>query len=210
MINEVLEVQQYLNGEKITKECLRRICFQIARWYKQQGYDHLQIREAIFAWANKYEMFLDFSVNTIINTVMDSRSKLRDDIEVFVSEDDIHQITGRFDGNNVRLIALAILCYAKAYANSEGLFDVSEAALASWVGLRRSNVSAYYMKELTNYGYVEKIVPKKATYSWSRGTRNKSAKFRLKVPFKNEGSYKLIDNDIDQLFHDIFENPVKE
>lgn len=209
MINEVLEVQQYLNGERINKECLRRICFLIARWYKQQGYNHLQVREAIFAWANKYNIFIDFSVNSIVNVVMDSKTELRGDTAVYVSDDDVLQIVSRFDSDNVRMVALAILCYAKAFANSDGLFDLSEAAIAHWVDIRRSNVSSYYIRELMNYGYIEKVKPKKAVYTWNKTARNKSAKLKIKVSFANEGRYMLVGNDIDRLYHDIFGKDIK-
>lgn len=204
MINELLEVQQNLNGENIDKDSLQRTCFLLARWYKEQGYDHLRTREAIFAWANKYHLRITFSLNSIINTVMADKIKLRGDVDVYINKNDVQQITCRFDSKNAKIIALAILCYAKVVAEDGEWFDMSEAALAKWVDIRRSNVSSYYMKEMVNYGYLDKTKPKKATYTWNRTTHAKRAKLKLHVPIQNVGEYKLVDNDIERLYREVF------
>lgn len=205
MINELLEVNQLLNGEKIDENNLQRICYMLARWYKEQGYDHLQIRKAIFEWANKYHVFLDFSVNSVVYSAMAMDTKLKGDVDVYVSDEDVSEIISRFDVYNTRMVALALLCYSKVYADKEGFFQLSDATIASWLGLNRGNVAARYMREAIDFGYIEKVKPKKASYTWNKTTRTKGSKLRLKVPTKNVGQYKLVNNDIARLYHEIFD-----
>lgn len=210
MINELLEVQQFLNGENISKDSLQRVCYLLACWYKEQGYDHLQIREAIFAWANKYHYYLDFSVNSVIYRVMDQNAKLRSGTDVFVSKEDVEQIKSRFDTKNVRLTALALLCYAKAFAERDGKFNISTAALGNWIKISRTNISYFYLKELVDFGYAEKVERVKKTYTWNKKTVAKSLILRLKVPYTNKGEYKLVDNDILSLYNEIFDSSKDE
>lgn len=210
MINELLEVQQFLNGENISKDSLQRVCYLLACWYKEQGYDHLQIREAIFAWANKYHYYLDFSVNSVIYRVMDQNVKLRSGTDVFISKEDVKQIESRFDTRCVRLTALALLCYAKAFADRDGKFNISTAALGNWIGIARTSISSFYLKELIDFGYVEKVERVKKTYTWNKKTVAKSLILRLNIPFVNKGEYKLIDNDILSLYDEIFGSPKSE
>ena len=68
MINETILVRQYLNGENINPNCLYRICFLLAKWYKEQGIeDKLQVRTNIFEWANKYGVYLPLYLNACID-----------------------------------------------------------------------------------------------------------------------------------------------
>ena len=205
MINEYLEVQQYLKGEGVNKECLQRICFLIACWYKELGYNKLQIREAIFEWANRYHYFLDFSVNTIIYRVEENNAKLRRNSDIYINDDDIARIKARFDTKNVRMVALAILCYSKAFADKDGNFNLSTVSLGNWVGFSRTNISSYYLKELIDFSYVEKVnYKKKKTYTWNKKTVARSLVLKLKVPTVNEGKYKIKDNDIRALYDEVF------
>ena len=60
MINEILEVQEYLDGKNINKKCLYRTCFMLAKWYKQQGLSNVEIREKIFEWGKKYNIYIKY------------------------------------------------------------------------------------------------------------------------------------------------------
>lgn len=205
MINEVLEVQDYLEGRNINKRCIYRICYMLAKWYKQQGMSHMDIRQSIFNWGKKYNIFITCNVNSIIYQALDDKTRLRDDIEIHISENDIKEITERFDSKNCRLMALAILCYAKCTANRDNEFNLSLLALSNWIGIDYNNLLKRHLPELVDFNYISRVDNNNKTYSWNKEVKNKSTALKIQVSVKNEGIYKLKDNNIRQLYLDIFQ-----
>lgn len=204
MINEILEVQEYLSGQNINNKCLYRTCFMLAKWYKQQGLSNVEIREKIFEWGKKYSVYIEYNVNSIIYQALEDKHRLRgDEATVHISQKDIEEITKRFDSMVCRKTSLGILCYAKVTADSDNVFDVSVLALSNWLKLPRTALGSRYIKELIDFEYIKKIRTNK-TYSWDKNVKSNSLRLQILVPIENKGEYILKDNNIDKLYSDVF------
>ena len=208
MINETILVRQYLNGENINPNCLYRICFLLAKWYKEQGIeDKLQVRTNIFEWANKYGVYLPLYLNACIDNACGDERRLTENITVRVSEEDVTEIKRRFDNKKTRKVALAILCYAKTFANSKGEFRISQVSFADWVHIDPANVGRRHFRELIDYGYMTRIDNGSAKHNfWNKDVKTKMNKYKISVPIRNVGEYILDDNNIDKLYEEIFAN----
>lgn len=208
MINETILVQQYLNGENINPSCLYRTCFLLAKWYKEQGIeDKLQVRTNIFEWANKYGVYLPLYLNACIDNAFGDDRRLTENITVRVSEEDVAEIKRRFDNKKTRKVALAILCYAKTFANSKGEFRISQVSFADWVNIDPANVGRRHFRELIDYGYMTRIDNGSAKHNfWNKDVKTKMNKYKISVPIRNTGEYILEDNNIDKLYEEIFVN----
>lgn len=204
MINEQYEVSQYLAGNNINKKCLHRICFLLAKYYSEQGLNHLEIRNEIFAWGREYNTYFPFSVNSVIYQALEDKHKLRGKTDVYINDEDIHQILSRFDSKNCKLLALAILCYAKVAANSDGEVAISTVAFSSWLKMQQSHISGRYIPELIDFDFMEKLGDEETYFMWDKKTLSKNRRYKLKVPLVNEGTYVLVDNDIFQLAREVF------
>lgn len=207
MINEILEVKEYVSGKNINKKSLYRTCFMLAKWYKQQGLTNVEIREKIFEWGNKYNVYIKYNVNSIIYQALEDKHRLRgDDAVVYINDGDVAEITRRFDSVISRKTALAILCYAKVSADQNSEFSISSLALSQWINCSSSSMSEKYIKELIDFEYIQKSVSGKK-YAWDTPDKVsvKSLKIKILVPIENTGKYVLVDNNIDKLYSDIFE-----
>lgn len=209
LINEVLMVQDLLDGNGINKRCLYGHCYLLAKYWLQQGLEPLEVRKNIFAWACKYHLHLaadKLNVNRLIYKAESDKRRLREDVTVKVSQSDLDEITSRFDSARTRKVALAMLCYAKAAADQDNCFDLSIESFCNWLGCGRSVMYDDYLRELQVFGYIDRNEYKKTKriFSWEKNVKSKSANFKLLVPFNNSGEYQLINNDIDALFDECF------
>lgn len=202
MINEVAEVKGYLDGKNLNKKNLYRICYLLAKWHKEQGLTHVEIRNSIFDWANQYHVFIKYSLNSIIYKALDDKNRLRDNIVIKINKGDIDEISNRFDSKNTKLVALAVLCFSKAYADRDKTFNISSKALASWLNMDDSNLRKRHIKELVDFGYLSKISSPQNTYTWSN--TNPTCEFKINVDIHNSGNYVLVDNEILDLYSEIF------
>ena len=203
MINEVLEVQDYINGININKKCLYRICYMLAKWYKQQSMTHIEIRQAIFEWGKKYNVYISCNLNNIIYQALKDKQRLRDNVSIKINEFDVNEIKRRFDNKNCRMVALAILCIAKCSANRDGEFNISILALSNWLHINHGNISSRYITELIDFGYISKVNFEK-TFAWNKQVKSKSLNIKLEVPINNSGEVFLVDNNIIDLYNSIF------
>lgn len=204
LINEILEVQEYLDGKNINKKCLYRTCFMLAKWYKQQGLSNVEIREKIFEWGKTYNIYIKYNVNSIIYQALEDKHRLRgDEAVVRISQSDIDEITRRFDSVPCRKTALGILCYAKVSADRDNEFNISALSLSNWLHFDSGNMSGRYLKELIDFEYIAKI-NNSSTYSWDKNVKSTSLRLKLLVPIDNKGDYILENNDIEKLYDDIF------
>lgn len=176
----------------------------LAKWFKQKGMSNIEIREAIFAWGKKYSIYIEYNLNSIIYQALSDKHRLRDKMEIRVSDADIDEIKKRFDSQNCRKLALAILCLAKASADNENKMLVSVTALSNWVGIAASNVSARCIPELIDFEYISKVESNNKTYSWDKNVKSKSLNLKICVPIENSGQYILNDNNIGELYSTIF------
>lgn len=205
MINEVFEVQQYLEGKNINKKCLHRVCYLLAVWFKEHGLSHLEIRNEIFKWGEEHHVFFPFSVNTVIYQALEDGHKLRGETDVFISEADITEIISRFDSRNCKLLALAILCYAKVNADANGEVNISTVAFSNWLGLQQSHISGRYIPELIDFDFIERCGDEKSYFMWDKKQPlSKNRRYKIKVPLVNKGTYVLAGNDIMALAKDVF------
>lgn len=154
MINEKLEVVEYLNGTNIKKQNLYRMCYLIAKYYRDEGVSALDTRQKIFEWANSHGLYIKFNLNDILNIVfLRDTDPLFEGGDIYFSDNDFEQIKLRFDNNKVKLAAMAILSYAKARSSSSGEFQFSGSAMATWIGVSKSSMFKY-IQELVLMGFM--------------------------------------------------------
>ena len=207
MVNEVYEAQQYLADENIDRTNLYRSCYLLISLFKSKGHERAEIRDMIFAWGSRNKITVKYDVNSIINRVFDiDNSSLQAPI-IKINKQDIYDINKLFDNKKVKLVALAILCYAKAYADEKGEFYISSVALGLWIGINRKTLRSRYMKELIDFGYLVEVEKYKKSNKWNDSYDKQSTKYRLNVSLNNSGEFVLIDNDIRKLFSEIFSSP---
>lgn len=206
MIDETLEVKEYLHGQNLNPNNLYRICYLLTKWYGEQGMDNLSIREAIFKWANTYNVYIKYNINDIIKCANADKRRLTAHVAIHVCPDDIAQIKKRFDRPKIRLTALALLCFAKAHADKDGVFTVSSVALGAWLGIHRSTLQRQYIQELRDFKYLEVVKPPcNSSFAWNRiDTYAKSTHYKLLVPLRDDGEFVMEDNDILKFYHQIF------
>ena len=204
MINEVLEAKTYLEGKQIVQGNLYRICFILAKWFGEQGLSRLSIREEIFDWGRRYGVYIKYNVNDIIEKALRDRRRLRGDTPLRIGGTDVREITRRFDSRKTKLVALAVLCYAKAFADRDREFALSSVALGAWVGIHSSQLRRKYIGELIDFGYLSVVLPQKA-YSWAGDKSFHGNRYRIEVPIENEGEFLLQNNEIEKLYREAFE-----
>lgn len=206
MINEIIEVESYLAGDNIRKnECTFRMCYLMAKYFRAKGLDPLEIRKAIFKWGRDNDVFILHNVNDIIRMAISDGVELCKK-EVYVNDDDIKEIKDRFSTKNSRLCALAILLFAKAHADEEGIFTFSQNDFSKWIHLQQSHTSTC-LEELEVFDYIDKIYSSgEQTFAWNGRIVGKRIRYRLLVDYKNVGNYKIENNDVRDLFQKIFEH----
>lgn len=208
MINEALLVKDLLNGTGINKKCLYQHCYLMSKYYLELGYSKFETRQKIFDWAKKYSLWLNAdktNLNQIIYKAHMDKRPLRKDVQVYVSRADIERINERFDNTRTQKIALALLCYAKAAADSDNCFDISVLSFSNWMNIDQTQLYRKYLKELQTFEYIEPVDKnKKNTFSWNKKIKSKSARFKMLVPLRNKGEYELTGNDIDTLYNECF------
>jgi len=202
MINEVVEVKNYLAGDNINSKNLYRTVSLIAKWFREQGKSHIEIRNAIFEWGKQYNIYIKYNINNIIYKTMDDSTLLKNDTVVKINKNDIEEINSRFSSKNAKLTALSLLCYAKVHADKDKTFNVSSVALSAWIGIAASNLSSRYFRELYDFGYITKLETPKNTFKWSSDKKN--SVYQINVNIHNSGDYSLIDNNIHELYGEVF------
>lgn len=206
MLNEVQEVQEYLDGKNITQKRLYRICYLLAKWFAQQGKNKMEIRQEIFSWGKKYDIFINQNVNNIIYTALNDKRRLRGGDKIHISQQDVEEINKRFDNKKVKLTALAILCYAKCFANERGEVKISLLALGNWLGIDDSYLCKKIIKEILDFGFMEKLESSSGDlfFNWGGNIKSKSPVYKLSIPIGNKGEYSFNNNDIIKVYEDLF------
>jgi hypothetical protein len=204
LLNEKNEIKELLIGNRINKKYTYRSCYLLAKHFKQMGLNKIECREAIFEWANKYKIFISDDLNSIIGRAFNDKHEIADSVEIKVSKDDINEIIRRFDKYNTKLTAFAILCFAKRHADKNGMFYMSRIGLSNWIGIDQSNLSNRNIRELEDFGYLERASKNDIK---SIKIRNKQVSkmliYKIKVDYKNIGEYIIQDVDIKKEYGDI-------
>jgi hypothetical protein len=164
LLNEKNEIQALLNGERINKKYTYRSCYLLAKHFKFLGYDTITTRGEIFAWAKKYQIYISDDLNSIIQRAYNDKHEIADNIEIRISKEDIEEINKRFDKYNTKLTAFAMLCFAKKYADKNGIFYMSRIGLSNWLGIDQCNLTNRHLKELIDFGYLEKLSQNELKY----------------------------------------------
>lgn len=204
MIDETLEVQDYLCGKNIKPQNLYRICQLLCRWFFQLGYSRPEIREKVFDWAGRNGIHIPYNLNLIIYHAAENPKPLTMNPEVRVSRREVQEIIRRFDRKNTRLAALAMLCYAKVFADLKGEFAISSVSLGCWLGIADSNLRGIYLKELLDFGYLSKVKQTNATFAWEKSAKSKCCRYLVRQPLTNAGEFLLVGNDIRGLYETAF------
>lgn len=205
MLNEKNEVMALLRGERINKKQTYRSCYLLARYFKSIGYDLIKTRESIFIWANKYNIYISDDLNSIIQKAFTNKNVLIDDIQINISKSDINEIARRFDTYNTRLTAFAILCYAKVHADKHRVFCISVNGLSNWIGIIASNLVGKHIKELIDFGFIEKISKSNLIHIKRKNkTISQSIAYKINIPICDSGEYIFKDENIIEEFKNIF------
>lgn len=197
------QVQEYLKGN-FSKQNLYSTYYLLAKYWKEQGQSAAEIRKSIFDWANKHGLFVKYKLNVLIIKVFSDNKKISDGTIAYVNNEDIDRIKTLFDSKKTRLTALAILCYAKIYANANREFSISSCSLGAWINIYHTNLRDRYIKELCLFDYLTKLEVPKNDKNWNKRDLDKSTSYRINFPIKNIGEYKLELNDIEKLYNEVF------
>ena len=177
----------------------------MAKYHIMQGVPIPDIRQKIFDWGRENNVWIKYSVNDITIRAAEDKSPLLCPESVNVSDDDVARIVKLFDTPRVQCCALALLCYAKVYANKNGEFPLSSIPFSNWVGIDRSYFLRKVAKELDMFGYVKVINVHQKKPRWNEGEHLSTTRYKMLVPYDNVGEYKLNGNDIQLLFRELFQ-----
>ena len=211
MVNEVYEVKQYLNGENISKKNLFRICYMLAKWYHEQGLTQLEIRDKIFLWGKENNIYIKYNVNNdIISKIYRYNPPKLKSVEVKINAQDIENINRRFDNRKTKMVALAILCYAKVHSDKYNHFNISSMHLSFWLNMNRRGLRQRYIRELIDYEFITEFSynKPKCFKTWDVAFEEQSTRYQLIVPSENTGEFILQGNNVKKLYTEIFDTHV--
>ena len=207
MIDEIFEVKQYLQGKNISKENIYRICYQMTRYYMEQGNNQEQIRSILQEWAKTNSISLKLDINDVISRAF---YKEKDTILVShvvkINKQDVACINQRFDKKRTKLTALAMLCFAKIHADENGIFRLPTVSLSAWTGLNRKSLTNKYIRELVDFGYMEIFNPHENIVDDQRFIMRPATWYKALYSLHNSGNWILKQNDLRILFSDVFCN----
>lgn len=205
MINELYEVTQYLQGKDVTEKKLYRVRYLMAKFYKEQGLQKFEIRDKIFEWGKQHSVYFTFSINTVIYRVFEDNRPLKADTQVYINDEDIEFINSHFDSIKVKTVALAVLCYAKIFADADNEVIISTVDFANWLHMQQPHISARYIPELIDFNMLQRVDSENCHFSWnSKRAFSKNRRYKVNMTLKNEGVYVLANNDILKLAEKIF------
>lgn len=206
MINEKIDAERYLQGEGLYRDVEYRICYLLSKLFYEQGNTTVpQIRDKLKQWAQDNDFYLKVSMNSVAERVINGDAMLQGQTPVYISTSDVATIKDKFDTYEERLVALAVLCYAKAYADYNGRFTLSASALSHWLTFQSKHLRKY-LNRLIDLEYI-KLVSKGDINSWYKNTVVVTIDtYKMIVPFDNVGEFELVDNNIEQLYEDAFLN----
>lgn len=208
MVDEMAEARKYLSGQQLEqKGNLYRACYMVAKYYKQLGCDEETIFRKTAEWVRTYHLTLGFSLAGCVASAYTNTKELRTGKSVLISRRDVEQIRLFTRSRPDRRVALALLCCAKGYAESDGSFVASSCALGSWLGMDAGNVRNRYIARLEKLGYVEKLQTQETMRGWQKNYYRNAYRFRIKVPYDDGGEWELQNNDIRALYEQVFGEP---
>lgn len=205
MIDEVAEVKQYIDGHNLDNpDNHYRAVYMMAKFYRDMGFDRKTTFRKISEWVREYELTPPFSIMSAVVAGYNNENKLRCGTTVCISSEDILLISLHALNRTDKMVALALLCCAKAFADSKGVFVASVSALSSWTGLDRSNMLNRQIKRLEKAGYLKRFLSQSSMRGWKENYLRNKSRFKILVDYDMDGEYKLVDNDIRRLYEECF------
>ena len=208
MIDEVAEVKQYLDGNRLEDGRNHyRACYMITKYYKQLGMTKKDTFDKVSQWASEHGLQPKFSLIGCVNTAYENDVALRHGGTVKISQADVDCICKYSRNRADRRVALALMCCAKSFADENGVFVASSGALGSWLGMCSPNIRQRHLRYLQDYGFVERIDTVETMHGWRKNYFRQASRLRLLVPFDKDGEWELINNDIRRLYEQAFGEP---
>ena len=208
MIDEVAEVKRYLNGDGLEdKSNYYRACYMISKYYKKLGLEKKDTFAKVSAWAREQSLALPFSLISCVCAAYDSETELRCGATVKISAEDADTIRRYSRNRQDRKVALALVCCSKAFADIDGSFTASSAALASWLGMYSPNLRQRQLKHLQDFGFIERLDSVESLRGWRKNYYRNAYRFRVLVWLSPDGQWELKYNDIRTLYEQIFREP---
>lgn len=202
MISEKTEVKKYFSGN-VDKKNLYRAVYMMAKYHKSNGLPMKDALATILEWVKLNKLTLNFSPMGCIHAAYQNQRELNEGMKVSISEKDKDTILRFAYSESEKLLALALVCYAKAFANKHGVFKMSFSALAQWLDMDRSNLYRRYLKPLISFGFIAQHETPEALKAWNRDG-GYGSEYELLVPYDKGGEYELVDNDIHDLYKRVF------
>lgn len=162
----------------------------------------LEIRNALKTWAKAHSFYFNVSMNSVAIKVIEEDMHLLEPV-VYINDRDIEFINDNFDSYNEKFTALAVICYAKAYADDKQEFKISKSSLSEWIKFSKNSLSKYF--KILEYMGLVSVVDSSDINSWYKTTVVSSLnKYVMGIEIDNSGDYELIGNDLTKLWADIY------
>lgn len=205
MFNEFLEAKNYYEGKNIPRQNTYRAILFVCRYMKELGMKRLDARYKLIEWEKENDIESKYDVNQILDYVYDyEKHNLSKTEFVYMSEEDIHQINRRFDHRKTKLLAFVMLCYGKLFGNANREISVSYLDLSTLSGISDTTIYRSVIPELLNYDYVEIVDGSSKRFKSNEHFARRKTKYRLLVPCRNIGEYKVSDNVVSE-FNRLFD-----
>lgn len=195
MINEIGEAKNYIKG-KMDGKPPRRICFVMAKYFKRSGLPLSDALATIQKMLETHGIKTNFSVGRCVMAAYENDSELNDGGMVKISKTEIDAIKRIASTRREKILAVALLCCAKAYGDSDGVFTISLSRLAGWIGCDVENLRKRELDVLKTFGYVEVYAPEDTYRGWKKEVRRTLLRYKVKIAYGPDGEYELADNDI--------------
>lgn len=203
MINEIGEAKNYIRG-RLHDKPPKRICFVMAKYFKRNGLPLNDALATIQKMLETHQIETNFSVGRCVMAAYENDSELNDGGMVKISKKEIDAIKRIASTRREKILAVALLCCAKAYADADGMFSISFSRLAGWIGCDVENLRKRELDVLTTFGYVEIHAAEDTYRGWKKEVRRNLLRYRVRIPYAQDGEYELLDNDIIGLCERIF------
>lgn len=197
LINEKILLREILDGKRINVYQMRFICSLLARHFLMSGFDEIETRNLIFAWANSHSYYVKLTLKKIVAECNRDLKELCEK-EVYINNDDIEFIKMAAKTKLERKFALALICYSKAHSDVDDIFEAPISTIGDWIGQKSPhNLYTRIMPTLLSKGF---FVNEEDVQKWHGKIIKRTRTMRLLYEQVNEGRYRLTDNDIDSLF----------
>jgi hypothetical protein len=201
MINEQVLVDQILAGKRINVYQMRYIVTLLSRHFLSQGLDKVQTRNKIFAWANSHGYYVKVYVKHIVEDSYCDLQPLNADVKVYINNSDIELIKSVSKTGLERKTALAFLCYAKIYADADGVVEMPISTVVDWIGQKNpQNVYNRIMPVLLERGF---FTNEEDVHKWFGKIVKRTRTMRICHKLNNNGKHELINNDFQELYDSI-------